>query len=143
MTYFHFTHAFHLPRILATGYLKTTESNIGSPFPVPFGPHGERVGPDVVWLFDTPEPEWANDKAHGLYPDKRRIRFEVDVKAVRWLDWAPAKQMAPEWRELFLQGAGGLEAAERWYVLPSPIYRKRWVDIIDTTTGKSLKDEMP
>lgn len=131
MTYFHFTHIGHLPRILAAGMLLPTESNVGSPTSI-YPPVGMGVGPDVVWLMDTPEVgDASGDMHHGLYPEKRRVRIEVDVKAIRWRDWSFTAQMHPEWRETLVNAAGGWEVAEHWFILPAPIRRKRWVSIHD------------
>lgn len=138
MTYFHFTHMHHLSRIFHSRMLRTTESNVGAPYAVPDGPYGNHVGPAVVWLLDEDSITSADERMHGLYPDKRAVRFEVDVPAVRWLDWAPAKEMSREWREHFLNTAGGLEAAEHWFVFPAPIRVRRWVSVHNTVTDQPI-----
>jgi hypothetical protein len=130
MTFFHFTHAVHLPTILETGYLKTTESNVS--FSV------DNAGPQVVWLLDQAEPEWSEDMAHGLYPAKRQIRFEVDVPAIKWTNWVPAAQMSRIDRAVLIKGGGGIEAAEHWYVFPARIFARRWVSVTDMTTAETV-----
>ena len=131
MTYFHYTHIGHLPSICQQRRLLPSESNVGAPFRVGAGPVGENAGPPVVWLLDEPVILNPDPQAHGLYPEKRRIRIEVDVRAIRWLDWAPAAAMDPEWRRIFIQTAGGPEVVEHWYVVPAPIRDRRWVSIRD------------
>jgi hypothetical protein len=118
---YHFTSTTHLPRILRTEYLKTVESNIAAP---PYA----HVGPDVVWLLDTP----TCDYPHGLLKssvDKQEIRFTVDVPGIRWLDWPPVAKMELDWRRALLKAAGGEDAAAHWYVYPRRIPAKRWVEI--------------
>lgn len=122
-TFFHFTARAHLPSILGAGTLLPSESNVGSPL---LGPGQEHLGPDVVWLLDQP----VLDANHGLYAEatgKDQVVFEVEVPAIRWLDWAPAADMDPQWREIFIRTGGGIEAAEHWYVFPAAIPRRRWV----------------
>lgn len=137
MTFYHFTSSLHWPIIQMSGFLKTVESNVGSVAPNE-SPYGTHVGPDVVWLVDQPGFTDPTPTYHGLSLMKRQVRFEVDVPAIRWLDWAPARQMDPNWRETFIRMGGGMTAAEHWYVFPARILSRRWVDVIDTATGESL-----
>lgn len=134
VTFYHFTSRQHLESIERDGVIRPSENNVGSPLPTwhPFGTH---VGPDVVWLLDTPVAEFN----HGLSPwpgsdlvsmfDKTAATIEVDVPAIRWADWSYTNQMHPEWRRAFVQAGGGEEAAAHWYVWPRPIRRSRWVMI--------------
>lgn len=131
MTFYHFTHPLHLPKILSDGFLKTVESNIDY--------RESHVGPAVVWLLDEAEPDWGDlDGQHGLYPDKRLIRFEVDVPAIKWTDWFYTDQMDPKWKAGFVKSGGGEEAAEHWYVFPARIPAKRWVSVTDLSTGEKV-----
>lgn len=129
MTFYHYTSKRHLPKILESGVLLPSESNIGAPW------EGERLGPDVVWLLDTPTLTFD----HGLLPGrtgKDEVLFAVEVKAIRWLDWAPVASMNPEWLPTFVEAGGGSVAAAHWYVYPGPISRKRWSGIF--VDGKDL-----
>lgn len=133
MTLYHFTSEVALLGIEAHGLILPTESNVGSTSPS-MPPEGEGVGPDVVWLLDSPErpSNHSNRVNHGLFGtvvDKTAVRIEVDVPAIRWRDWAPAQQMHPTWRELLVKASGGVEASDHWYVFPSAIPRSRWVSI--------------
>jgi hypothetical protein len=143
MTFFHFTHPGHLGSIVEAGRLLPSESNVGAPYPVTDGPQGSHVGPDVVWLLDSPEiaaqSPTGDDLTHGLYPDKRRIRFEVDVRAIRWLDWTHAAVMSPDWRRIMIDAAGGMEFAEHWYVFPAAIRRSRWLGIHDVVLDEPVE----
>lgn len=134
MTFYHFTHAGHLPRILRSGFLKTVESNVSF--------SREHAGPDVVWLLDQAEPDWFEEAelGHGLYAAKRQIRIEVDVPAIRWLDWGPTATMEQLDKAVLISGGGGIEAARHWYVFPAPIRMRRWVKITDTFSGETLYD---
>lgn len=132
MRLFHFTSAHHWPLIEQAGFLKTVESNVDM--------LRSHAGPDVVWLLDTP----TVDLPHGLvmpgYPiDKTQVRFTVEVpKPIRWSEWGPTQSMDPEWRETFLNAAGGDEAAEHWWVVPARIPAKRWVEVRDMSTDEVL-----
>ena len=122
MSFFHFTSKLHLPLILEAGILRVTESNIS--------PYKTHEGPDVVWLLDEKagQPERG---MHGLIGDndKTAVRFEVDVPAIRWLDWEPVRNMEDWWLKTLIRAGGGDEAAEHWYVWPVGILRKRWIGI--------------
>lgn len=155
MRLYHFTDQVHLPEIMRSQVLETTESNIGSPDP-DWKPFGSHLGPDVVWLLDTP----AIDAAHGLirHPshvasllavgyseeetDKTRIRFEVSIPkhhVHKWTKWHPARsRMNPTWRSALIQSAGGDEAASHWWVSTSPIPAKQWVEVRDVGTDQVL-----
>lgn len=138
MKLYHFTSEFHLPRILAAGFLMTTESNVGSPYPG-HDPYGDHAAAPVVWLMDDPEgPFRYNHGLAGAAVDKKRIRFTVEVDAVRWLNWQPAMDMHPEWRKNFLAVSGGLISARRWYVSEESILQEDWLEILDMKTGAVL-----
>lgn len=124
MRLYHFTSALHWPRIANSGVLAGSESNLDM-----FRPN---AGPDVVWLLDTPV---ATDYPHGLEGgiDKKRIRVTVESNlAIKWTDWRPAQAMEPLWRDAVLEAAGGADAADHWWVLPTAGLRnKRWVEVRD------------
>lgn len=129
-TYYHFTSRLHLPLIVAAKVITTTESHVGSgrhDWP----PHGQHVGPDVVWLLDVPEVEYPHG-LDGSVVDKTGVRFTVQAAAYRWLDWPPAQSMHPEWRHELIKLAGGWAAARRWWVSERPIPADDWqvVDVL-------------
>ena len=126
--FYHFTSTVHLPVILEAGLLKLTESNVDALIP--------HAGPDVVWLLDVPQI----DHHHGLEGsavDKTEVMFTVDVPAINWLDWTWGASMDPRDRSRFIEVAGGMEAAEHWYVWPAPIPRRRWLSV--TSAGKKVE----
>lgn len=122
-TLYHFTHPAHLPVILTDQVLRPSESN--------FDPYAEHAGPDVVWLTDLPviQPVEDHPLTMGLTEEKRRVRFEVIVPAIRWLDWLPVQSMHPAWRATLIETGGGIQVAESWYVLPAPIRSTSWVEV--------------
>lgn len=120
MTFYHFTSTAHLPLILRTGVIMPTESNLSF--------FEEDAGPRAVWLLDEPEFDW-DAVSHGLSREKTAVRIEVDVPAIRWLDWAPAVPRSPQemfTRERLIEVGGGPDAAAHWHVFPAPIRARRW-----------------
>lgn len=135
MTFFHYTSREHFDVIVhGGGVVLPSESNVGSVVPWQ-PPHGGHVGPDVVWLLDDSDPFAFEHGLEHTVLNKRAVRIEVDVPALRWLDWEPAQQMHPDWRRTFIDIAGGDEAAEHWYVWPAPIRFNRWVSCASTLGG--------
>ena len=132
MRLYHFTSNVHWPEIEQDGALRPSESNVGSPVPN-LQPYGERYAGDVVWLLDTSTLEFD----HGLgksFVDKTTTRLTVEVPeryATRWLQWAPARAMNPTWFDAFVKRAGGLEAVEHWWVFPSELHRRHWLEVRD------------
>ncbi|MCI2423457.1 hypothetical protein MOQ72_39205 [Saccharopolyspora sp. K220] len=120
-TLYHFTSQYHLSKILASGKLNPTESNIGSANPM-LKPYGTNVGPKVVWLLDTPD---LGDHSHGLrgsFFDKTAVRITVTTtRAIRWKNWKWTKRMNPEWKRDLLRAGGGMSAAGRWWVVVGSI----------------------
>jgi hypothetical protein len=139
---YHFTSRYHLGLIEREGGILPTESNIGSPVSHLL-PYGDHVGPDVVWLLDTPDPfEYGHGLADmegeiKLAHDKREVRITVDVAPIKWSEWEPAMQMNRKWRERFIASGGGPEAAEHWYVFPAPIRRRLWLSVEPVIPAKA------
>lgn len=130
--FYHHTSPAHLSSILADKVIRPTESNVGSPLSC-HTPHGPNFGPDVVWLLDTPDLDFPHgltipqlDITQPFMFDKRKAWIQVEVPAIRWLDWAPAQRMDREWRTILVDGGGGPEAAEHWWLWPNPIYSSRF-----------------
>jgi hypothetical protein len=112
MKLYHFTSFYHLHKILADGFIRVTESNIGSPFKE-WLPYGEHVGPDVVWL--TESKEKLDNGLIGGAVDKQKIRFEIEIEnAIRWRDFANQYKINPKWyRRLDITGN---YTAKNWWV---------------------------
>lgn len=126
----HFTAPLILRDIVTSRRLVVSESNVGSgrrdrP------PHGEHVGPDVVWLFDTATP--AEDTILGDAPDqpimdKRLVRIGVRLPegdAIRWRHWPPRGVMHPKWRRVFEDHA----STYNWFVIERDIPAEEWISI--------------
>jgi hypothetical protein len=140
MRLYHYTSTKHLPFIIQHGYLAPSESNIGSPNPDE-APAGAHLGPDVVWLLDTPDL----DHDHGIkgkadvyqhLRDKTEVLFVLELQAIKWSDWEPVLWMNPNWRRTLVDIGGGPEAADHWYVFPGRIHKKRWVSVRNTKTDE-------
>lgn len=118
--FYHFTSKHHWVDIEADQKIRTTESNLHMTV--------DHFGPDVVWLVDTVDVE---DGEHGLGPWKRSVRIEVNVPAIRWLDWAPVANMNARWKANLIKAGGGIECAKHWYIWPNPIPSEKWLDVTD------------
>lgn len=148
-TLYHYTCLEHLPKILFSGFLKTTESNVSI--------ERSHAGPDVVWLTTDPDCKHGHgiDQAsivhtarqQGVEPtpemleqwDKTRIRFTVRLPnnhVHKWLDWSQKFQMNPLWRKAFIKAARG--GTGTWRVVEHPVFQDRWVEVIDRHTGEYL-----
>lgn len=134
--FYHFTSEAHLPLILAAGFLRTTESNVGSPTPV-WPPFGNHIGPDVLWLLDVPEVRFDHGLS-GSVLNKDAVRFTVRADAVRWLNWQPRFDMHPEWHSNLLRAGGGPKAARHWYVTESDVWAEDWIEVKNMRTGEIL-----
>lgn len=132
MKLYHFTSNVHWPSIEAEGMIRPSESNVGSPVPN-LPPYGERFAGDVVWLVDTPTLEFDHGLG-GSFLDKTTTRLTVELPdqfVQRWLEWAPVRSMNPTWFDAFVERAGGMSAAEHWWVFPSELRKRHWVEVLD------------
>lgn len=150
-TLYHYTCLEHLPKILESGFLKTTESNISI--------ERHDVGPRVVWLTTDPDCKHGhgigNNEAYAARNatrlsvevtdelmegwDKTRVRFTVRLPnshVHKWVEWSQKFQMNPVWRKAFVAAAKG--GVNTWRVVEHPILQDRWVEVIDRHTGEHL-----
>jgi hypothetical protein len=126
---YHFTSAsYHLPKILAAGYLKVVESNLSRT--------REHAGPDVVWLTSSPDPAasrwWVVPGARSV--DKAQIRITVDVPkrdVTKWRTWAARRGIDPRWARTLAEAGG----SGSWYVIERPVPAAEWTEIINARTG--------
>lgn len=132
MILYHFTALHHHESIYRDGYLRTTESNIGSPVAL-LPPHGEHYGPDVVWLTDQPDPTPVDIAVDGALLDKMQVRFAVRLEdAERWSDFAEHHGIHPEWRRILEDG----RRPETWWVVTRPVRLTEVTAIAVTIGGK-------
>jgi hypothetical protein len=129
---YHYTTALQWAEIERAGIIDTVESNVSLRVP--------NAGPNVVWLLDVPDA-WSrqvgwlsggqiatrHSVSDGLEPV---VRIQVDVPAVRWVDWDWTKRMSRRWRDAFIDARGGVRAATRWYVHPALIRHVSWLSVI-------------
>ncbi len=141
MILYHFTSAERMDMIWRDGFIRTTESNIGSPWP-DSPPYGEHVGPDVVWLTDVEASSavalGVGSGVRGLNSldgtNKREVRVTVDVPDVDvtwWPDFARAHGMNPKWRRRFEHG----DPESRWIVC-RPIHMPEVVNLWSSRAGR-------
>lgn len=118
MTFRHWTAAVRVPEIVEGGIIWPTDSML---HPV------HHVPPSVVWLLPSgTDPGAGHD--NGLYDAKRTGWIDVNVPAIRWLDWSPTLRMNPAWKAAMIEAGGGIECAAHWYVWPAAIRAPRFVD---------------
>lgn len=131
MHLFHYTSEHHLPLILESGLLRTTESNVSMT--------KSHAGPDVVWLTARDDVTSGNG-LEGSAIDKFAIRFTVklDKRVVsKWHAWGKGRGMDPEWMSI-LASSGG---SGSWRVVERPILRESWVEIRRMSTGEIVSHE--
>jgi len=149
---YHLTSIYHLPIIMASGFLKLTESNIS------LVPHEEHKGPDVVWLTTSNRPGqgWAS-MSRGLgWVDKCRIQFDLELPEEivhPWYDWALAHGGTDHFMRALAtsgdervglrqghlydeMGDAALELAKRdWFVAERAIPWLEWQSVTDRLAG--------
>jgi hypothetical protein len=110
-TLYHYTTVLHLPSILRTGWLTTTESNLSLTV--------EHAGPDVVWLTKT-ETGHGNGLLGAV--DKMAVRFTVNPDPAHthwWPIWSRAQGITREIYNALEKTSGG--SAANWWVSTRPI----------------------
>lgn len=143
---YHYTSKHNLEKILNTGYLKLTPSNLIKPTDMKIvkredGSYdvvseiSDHVKP-VVWLTDS-----LDMSGHGLEcgnaPDvKKAIRITIPMKDNYkwWLTWAERNRMNKRWMKVFTNG----KRYGTWYIAEEPIELKDIYMIEDVKTGEVL-----
>ena len=130
----------HLGSILDDGLLRTSESHICSDRPDVL-PHGEHVGPDVVWLVKSKRPvdgRGLTVQAGFEGCDKTAVRFVVDLAdADHWPAWSRLQGINPRWGRALEQ----YQYPDLWYVVERPIPKGEWVSVdFDRTRLQSEGD---
>ena len=142
MTLYHYTSRAAWQLIQQDGFIRPTESNIGSARP-DWPPMGDRVGPDVVWLTDQPAPNaralaLQKPPAHVLaaleaqgnrarWEPKTQVRIRLDLQdgeAEPWRTFCTRHGIHRQWRRALERG----RAPATWYVLPRSVALDEIVD---------------
>ena len=109
---YHYTCLEHLPKILISGYLKLTCSDIIMPDGTQETELKAAAYHPVVWLTDSLSAE--NMSLDGSVYNKKAIRFTVrktaDMK--KWTKWEPQKEMDREWKMNYCERSNW----DSWYV---------------------------
>lgn len=115
MRLFHYTSLFHLPQILEDGYLKVTESNASMT--------KLHAAADVVWLTNNPS-SGTEESLNGATFSKKQVRFELNVPAIRYRQWAKNHNVSPKLVQRLNYTGGG--QANNWYVIERLIAKEEW-----------------
>lgn len=146
MRLWHFTSIFHLVAIVEAGSLRLTDSVIGSSRS-DWPPTGDHAGPDVLWCFDTPDPDVGDPEmliGHRYVPrrvfgrrvgrgklhriDKQLVRFTLDVpdsEVVAWVPWARAQGIDERWLEALTRN----NPPDGWRCVLRPVPESEWVTV--------------
>lgn len=143
---YHFTSALHLPKILESGYLKLTPSNLIKPTDIKFVENeygfktavseiSDPVKP-VVWLTD--KPEGGRLGTDGCPADKKQIRITIpnDKKYEWWVTWADKNRMNKSWRKALTNN----QDYGSWYVSEEIIKLEDVLLIEDMKTKEIILD---
>ena len=136
MIFYHYTCMEHLDKIIDSGYLKLSESNIS--------PEEEKAGPGVVWLVKKritgKAPSMLTSRAvlssgGKLVPvtiDKSRVEITVDLSSeeVQRSDKFFRKHKSPTWWVEALEDYTNSKARD-WYVIERTIPSEEWIEIKD------------
>jgi hypothetical protein len=135
---YHFTAWLHYPDIIATGCLKTTESNLS--------PATQHFGPDVVWLTDHVWGAGAmldvkgqkvaarDDRLPLVAFDKRGVRFTIDLPdsdCFHWPEWSRRHGIDRKW----YRALGSNAMPWTWWVSQRPVLMG---EVVETTLGADL-----
>lgn len=137
VTLYHFTSTLHLPKILAAGFLETTENNVAKPRFVNGIDVNANRGPGVVWL--TTQETVTPGKAFGLEGsavDKTECRITVQVPkrdVHRWDKWATRRCIELAWLEQQKSVTPGFYSQR---VMLRRIYTGEWTEVVNLRTGE-------
>jgi hypothetical protein len=115
---YHFTSREAWDRILADGFLKTSNSWVNRRTGYP-------VGPDRFVVHLT-----SDDRGAGsVLLDRRAVRIDVDASdAQRWDPWMRANGVDEAW----LRDLRGIhEDADKWFIVERVIPSSEWVRVVD------------
>jgi hypothetical protein len=128
MILYHFTSVERIPLIQAAGFLRVTESNIGSGRP-DWPPYGEHAGPDVVWLTNEPEPDKVGLGVGTVDgSDETLVRITVDIAdgdVMWWPDFRTLHGIHPRWRRALEKGRN----PDSWWVVSRNIVASEFVAV--------------
>ena len=137
---FHYTSKYHLAKILKTGYLKLTESNLLKPvsyadaLPKP----DSQLHKPVVWLTRTETP--VGNGLEGCLFNKYEIRltFHKRENYIPWLVWSRNNRINKSWAKMLERGNN----PNAWYVSEQivPLNAGELVWIENTVTGETIID---
>ncbi len=145
---YHYTSRYHIEKIMESGYLALTPSNLIKPVDARIVRHGQGMYSIVSDISDPVKPVvWMTDSldasGHSLEcpqdPDfKKKIRITIPMKASYkwWVTWAERNHMNKKWFIRFTQNS----RYGSWYVSEEPIPLDDVLLIEDTETGEVLLD---
>ena len=135
VTLHHFTSTYHLPMILESGYIATTENNIARPKFIDGTDVNAGRGPGVVWLSTAPELTTGIFGLELSSLDKTQIRITVEVPARevhKWNQWAMSRGIDKQWMQQLLSRCPG---HRKQRIVTRRICSDEWTEVVDMHTG--------
>ena len=145
---YHYTSRYHLEKIMESGYLKLTPSDLIKPVDLKIiryedGHYGavseisDHVKP-VVWMTDS-----LDMAGHGLEcpnnPDfKKKVKITIPMNSAYkwWVTWAEKNRMNKKWFKYYTRG----KRYGSWYISEEPIMLDDIYMIEDIETGAIILD---
>lgn len=105
---YHYTSTYHLQKILESGYLKLTESNLR---------FKEEMYKPCVWLTNSASPEGHGLEGSILNKKAVRIVINMSTKHKKWKKWSRKNNINDQWADILEKNRN----ANSWYICESTI----------------------
>lgn len=141
---YHFTSGYHLEKILESGYLKLTESNLQLTKDwdiVAYNQGKQKLYKPVVWLTDKAEEDAVGMGLESSKVDKTSIRIAIKKQPYhkKWSKWRREQGMDTAWAKEMERG----RAPKTWWVSEITIGVKDFLEVVDMRTGEKIEVPEP